>query len=200
MADFSDAGLAVIRARAPRNGAALEGLPGIARRLLRGEFDPASYRPHPADDSMLAYSCAQNRTIVRLAACGALPRSIHRRRAVQRTALRRASAGSQAGRSGPLHWLRSANIWQKGTSLRGGVRRLRGMTTILRKYHSVARCTLLGEMIEDTAHRYYYRPHVGGELTFADKESPAIHLTPCPACPDWPAGQQRGSAVGTNSR
>jgi hypothetical protein len=73
------------------------------------------------------------------------------------------------------------------------------MTTILRKYHFVARCTLLGEMIEDTAHRYYYRPHVGGELTFADKESPAIHLTPCPACPDWPAGQQRGSAVGTNS-
>ena len=43
------------------------------------------------------------------------------------------------------------------------------MTTILRKYHSVARCTLLGEMIEDTAHRYYYRPHVGGELTFVDK-------------------------------
>jgi len=43
-------------------------------------------------------------------------------------------------------------------------------------------------MIEDTAHRYYYRPHVGVELTFADKESPSIHLTPCPACPDWPAG------------
>ena len=74
------------------------------------------------------------------------------------------------------------------------------MTTILRKYHSVARCTLLGEMIEDTATRYYYRPHVGGELTFVDKGSPAIHLTPCPACPDWPASQQRGSAVGTNSR
>jgi hypothetical protein len=54
-------------------------------------------------------------------------------------------------------------------------------------------------MIEDTAHRYYYRPHVGGELTFVDK-SPAIHLTPCPACPDWPAGQQRRSAVRTNSR
>jgi hypothetical protein len=70
------------------------------------------------------------------------------------------------------------------------------MTTILRKYHSVARCTLLGEMIEDTAHRYYYRPHVGGELTFVDK-SPAIHLTPCPACPDW---QQRGSAGAGLSR
>jgi hypothetical protein len=97
-------------------------------------------------------------------------------------------------------WPRRSNVWRKGTSLRGGVRRLRGMTTILRKYHSVARCTLLGEMVEDTAHRYYYRPHVGGELTFVDKESPAIHLSPCPACPDWPAGQQRGSAVGTNSR
>jgi len=52
------------------------------------------------------------------------------------------------------------------------------MTTILRKYHSVARCTLLGEMIEDTAHRYYYRPHVGGELTFADKESHAVPGVP----------------------
>ena len=67
------------------------------------------------------------------------------------------------------------------------------MTTILRKYHFVARCTLLGEMIEDTATRYYYRQRVNDELTFVEK-SPAIHLTPCPACPDWPAGQ------GTNSR
>ena len=74
------------------------------------------------------------------------------------------------------------------------------MTTILRRYHSVARCTLLGEMIEDTARRYYYRPRDGAELTFIEKESPAIHLTPCPACPDWPANQQCGSAVGTNWR
>jgi hypothetical protein len=59
------------------------------------------------------------------------------------------------------------------------------MTTILRKYHPVARCTLLGEMIEDTATRYYYRQRVNDELTFVDKHSPAIHLGPCPACPDW---------------
>ena len=116
------------------------------------------------------------------------------RRAAQRTSLRRASAGSQAGRSGPLHWLRSANIWQKGTSLRGGVRRLKGMTTILRKYHSVARCTLLGEMIEDTATRYYYRSRFNDELTFVDKQSPAIHIAPCPACPDWLANQQHASS------
>ena len=56
------------------------------------------------------------------------------------------------------------------------------MTTILRKYHSVARCTLLGEMIEDTATRYYYRQRVNDELTFVEK-SPAIHLTPCPDVP-----------------
>jgi hypothetical protein len=57
------------------------------------------------------------------------------------------------------------------------------MTTILRKYHSVARCTVLGEMIEDTATRYYYRQRVNDELTFVDKQSPAIHMAPCP---DWP--------------
>ena len=70
------------------------------------------------------------------------------------------------------------------------------MTTILRKYHSVAQCTLLGEMIEDTAHRYYYRPHVGGEFTFADKQSPAIHLYAVPGVPGLAADQQRGTAVG----
>ena len=64
------------------------------------------------------------------------------------------------------------------------------MTTILRKYHSVARCTLLGEMIEDTSTRYYYRPHLGPELTFVDKEAPAIHLKPCPACADWFANRR----------
>ena len=100
--------------------------------------------------------------------------------------------GSDRGREGQM-------FGGKEQACAGAPRRLRGMTTILRKYHSVARCTPLGEMIEDTATRYYYRPHVGGELTFVDKELPAIHLTPCPACPDWPASQQRGSAVGTNS-
>jgi len=73
------------------------------------------------------------------------------------------------------------------------------MTTILRKYHSVARCTRLGEMIEDTATRYYYRLRSSDELTFVDK-SPAIHITPCPACPDWLAGQQCSSDVVTNLR
>ncbi len=66
--------------------------------------------------------------------------------------------------------------------------------TNVRKYHSVARCTLLGEMIEDTATRYYYRSRFNDELTFVDKQSPAIHIAPCPACPDWLANQQHASS------
>ena len=78
----------------------------------------------------------------------------------------------------------------------GGFRRLRGMTTILRKYHSVARCTLLGEMIEDTAHRYYYRLRFSSdELTFVEK-SPAIHLTPCPACRTGPPANNAAAPSG----
>jgi hypothetical protein len=51
-------------------------------------------------------------------------------------------------------------------------------------------------MIQDIANRYYYRPHVGGELTFADKKSPAIHLTPCPACPDCPPANNAAAPSG----
>ena len=64
------------------------------------------------------------------------------------------------------------------------------MTTILRKYHSVARCTLLGEMIEDTAARYYYRQRANNELTFVDKQSPAIQF------PGWVYPNSVQSAVG----
>jgi hypothetical protein len=36
--------------------------------------------------------------------------------------------------------------------------------------------SLLGEMIEDTATRYYYRLRSSDELTFVVKKSPAIHI------------------------
>ena len=88
------------------------------------------------------------------------------------TGEREAGAGSQAGRSGtPLSWpwLQITNVWRKRTSLRGRASTTKRHDNDLRKYHSVARCTLLGEIDEDTAHRYYYRPHVGGELTFVDE-------------------------------
>ena len=70
---------------------------------------------------------------------------------------------------------------------------------MVRKSYPRGRCFVLGEVIEDTATRYYYRRHPPAELAFVDK-SPLIHITPCLACPDWLAVQQRGSVVGTNSR
>ena len=36
----------------------------------------------------------------------------------------------------------------------------------MRKSYAGGRCYLLGEMIQDTAHRYYYRRHVGAKLAF----------------------------------
>jgi hypothetical protein len=120
------------------------------------------------------------------------------RTALQRASARLASRAERDAASWP--WLQITNVWRKRTSRAGGPLRLRGMTTIVRKSYAGGRCYLLGELIQDTAHRYYYRRHVGAKLAFVVGKSPAIHLTPCPACPDWPADQQRGSAVRTNSR
>jgi hypothetical protein len=64
---------------------------------------------------------------------------------------------------------------------------LRGMPTIVRQSFHLGQCSLLGELIEDTATRYYYRRRLGDELAFVEKRSPTIHLVPCKACPDWGA-------------
>jgi hypothetical protein len=104
----------------------------------------------------------------------------------------RKSAASESGEERGAHsrrlWQRSSNIWRKGTSLGERAWRLRRMTTIVRKCYRGGQCSLLGELIEDTAVRYYYRRRFGDALAFVDK-SPSIHVTPCPTCPDWPASQ-----------
>jgi hypothetical protein len=63
------------------------------------------------------------------------------------------------------------------------------VTPIVRKTYPGRRCYLLGELIQDTASRYYYRRHIGAKLAFVVCKSPAIHIIPCPACPDWLASQ-----------
>jgi hypothetical protein len=65
------------------------------------------------------------------------------------------------------------------------------MTTMVRQSYSIGPCRLLGELIEDTAFRYYYRRRFGDALVFADKRSPAIHIVQ--ACPDWVASQRHSS-------
>ena len=58
------------------------------------------------------------------------------------------------------------------------------MTTIVRTL-GVGLCSLLGELVDETETRYFYRRRSGNELAFVTKRSPAIHVVPCKACPDY---------------
>jgi hypothetical protein len=73
--------------------------------------------------------------------------------------------------------------------------RARAMTTIVRKSFPSKRCYLLGELIRDSANRYYYRRHPGAKLCFVVYKSPSIHTTPCKACPDWRASHGDAQAA-----
>jgi hypothetical protein len=46
-------------------------------------------------------------------------------------------------------------------------------------------CNVLGELIGETATRYIYRNR--GGAAFVSKNSPAIHIAPCPVCADYQA-------------
>ena len=72
-----------------------------------------------------------------------------------------------------------SKVWE------GVAGRLRGMTTIVRKSYPDGRCCVLGEMIDETETRYFYRRRYGHALAFAEKQSPVIHLGPCKSCPDY---------------
>ena len=71
------------------------------------------------------------------------------------------------------------------------------MTPIVRTL-GIGRCSLLGELIDETETRYFYRRCGGHALAFVEKRSPVIHLVPCKACPDYsppqasPAREERG--------
>ena len=58
------------------------------------------------------------------------------------------------------------------------------MTTIVRTL-GIGRCSLLGELIDETETRYLYRQRYGHALAFVEKQSPVIHLVPCKSCPDY---------------
>jgi hypothetical protein len=56
------------------------------------------------------------------------------------------------------------------------------MTKIVRTL-GIGRCSLLGELIDETETRYFYRRHFGHALaSFVDKRSPVVHIVPCKAC------------------
>ena len=68
-------------------------------------------------------------------------------------------------------------------------RQLRGMNTVVRKAYQGGQCYLLGEVIQETAHHYYYRRQ-HARVSFIVHKSPSIHTTPCMARPDWLASQE----------
>jgi hypothetical protein len=70
------------------------------------------------------------------------------------------------------------------------------MTPIVRTL-GIGRCSLLGELIDETETRYFYRRCGGHALAFVEQRSFVIHLVPCKACPDYsppqaPAREERG--------
>jgi hypothetical protein len=71
---------------------------------------------------------------------------------------------------------------------------------MVRESHPNGQCTLLGELIEDTAIRYYYRRRFGDALAFVDKRSPTIHIVPCKACPDYSSSPARSPRTSPVSR
>ena len=55
----------------------------------------------------------------------------------------------------------------------------------------IGRCSLLGELIDETEIRYFYRRRCGHVLAFVEKQSPVIHLEPCRSCPDYSSPTER---------
>jgi hypothetical protein len=69
------------------------------------------------------------------------------------------------------------------------------MTTIVRTL-GIGRCSLLGELVDETETRYFYRRNFGNALAFVEKRSPVIHVVPCKACPDYSSpAESAGSRV-----
>jgi hypothetical protein len=58
------------------------------------------------------------------------------------------------------------------------------MTKIVRT-QGIGRCSLLGELVDETETRYFYRRRFGNELAFVEKRSPVVHVAACKACPDY---------------
>jgi hypothetical protein len=57
------------------------------------------------------------------------------------------------------------------------------MTKSVRECSRLGPCSVLGELTGETAARYIYRNR--GESAFVSKDSPTIHIAPCPVCADY---------------
>jgi hypothetical protein len=62
------------------------------------------------------------------------------------------------------------------------------MTSIVRTL-GIGRCSLLGELIDETDTHYFYH-RFGNVLASIEKRLPIIHIVPCKACPDFSSSAQ----------
>jgi hypothetical protein len=57
------------------------------------------------------------------------------------------------------------------------------MTKSVRECTRFGPCCVLGHFVSETATKYIYRSRAGN--AFVSKDSPTIHIAPCPACADY---------------
>ena len=63
------------------------------------------------------------------------------------------------------------------------------MTPIVRTV-GIGRCSLLGELIDETDTHYFYH-RFGNVMASIEKRLPTIHIVPCKACPDYSSQAER---------
>ena len=60
------------------------------------------------------------------------------------------------------------------------------MFTKVREGSRYGACSVLGELVEETETRYFYRRRFGNALaSFVEKRLPSIHIAPCKVCADY---------------
>jgi hypothetical protein len=56
---------------------------------------------------------------------------------------------------------------------------------VVREASRVGACHVLGELVYETATRFFYRPRSDGPIAFVNKRSPSIHVKACRTCSDY---------------
>jgi hypothetical protein len=56
---------------------------------------------------------------------------------------------------------------------------------VVREASQFGPCNLLGELVHETATRFFYRPRSDGPIAFVNKRSPLIHVNACRTCSDY---------------
>jgi hypothetical protein len=84
----------------------------------------------------------------------------------------------------PRFWAEviDADFWGEARA----ARKAATMFTKVREGSRYGACSVLGELVEETETRYFYRRRFGNALaSFVEKRLPSIHIAPCKVCADY---------------